>query len=242
MQDLNDKLTVILPAAGKSTRLDLPYPKEIYQLERGKALIDFSFDLFKNVNKEEIHFVIVINEKKTDIVKYLSRYKERFYLSLIYQDPTEQEYTGAIKSAEFLFSERNLVLLPDTKVKLASNLSIFDEIQQKLTFNDFAFLYKKETDAETLKTKGALSVDFEGKVKTYEDKPLYKIDHFNGYWCGFAFKRSAFKKSIEFMEISTLKIQNRDLKIEQTPIYNSPVVHVEDFKDFGTWDSIKIKS
>ena len=58
------KLTIILPAAGKGARLNLPYPKEIYQIERGKALIDFSFDLFSNVKKEKLHFIFIINEKK----------------------------------------------------------------------------------------------------------------------------------------------------------------------------------
>ena len=41
-----NKLTVILPAAGKGTRLNLPYPKEILRLNKEKALIDSSFDLF----------------------------------------------------------------------------------------------------------------------------------------------------------------------------------------------------
>jgi 2-C-methyl-D-erythritol 4-phosphate cytidylyltransferase len=34
-----NKLTVILPAAGKGTRLNLPYPKEILRLNKEKALI-----------------------------------------------------------------------------------------------------------------------------------------------------------------------------------------------------------
>ena len=41
-----NKLTVILPAAGKGTRLNLPYPKEILRLNKEKAIIDSSFDLF----------------------------------------------------------------------------------------------------------------------------------------------------------------------------------------------------
>ena len=34
------KLTVILPSAGKGTRLNLPYPKEILRLDNDNALID----------------------------------------------------------------------------------------------------------------------------------------------------------------------------------------------------------
>ena len=38
-----NKLTVILPAAGKGQRLNLPYPKEILIINETKALIDNSF-------------------------------------------------------------------------------------------------------------------------------------------------------------------------------------------------------
>ena len=41
------KLTVIMPAAGKGTRLNLPYPKEILRLDKEQALIDYSFDFFR---------------------------------------------------------------------------------------------------------------------------------------------------------------------------------------------------
>ena len=232
------KLTIILPAAGKGARLNLPYPKEIYQIERGKALIDFSFDLFSNVKKERLHFIIIINEKKTDIVKYLAKYKERFYISLVYQNPKELEYTGAIKSAKYLFSDRNLVLLPDTKIELPSNLILFDEIHEMLKRNNCAFLFKKETCKKILKTKGSLMVNHQSKIKAYEDKPTKNFLKFNGYWCGFAFKKKIFEGLISFMEKSTLKSKKITPRIDQSPMYNSPVIEVKDFKDYGTWDSI----
>ena len=41
------KLKVILPAAGKGTRLNLPYPKEILRLDNDNALIDNCFNFFR---------------------------------------------------------------------------------------------------------------------------------------------------------------------------------------------------
>ena len=41
-------LTVILPAAGKGTRLNLPYPKEILRINNDEALIDYSFNFFRD--------------------------------------------------------------------------------------------------------------------------------------------------------------------------------------------------
>ena len=109
-----NKLTVILPAAGKGQRLNLPYPKEILRINETKALIDNSFELFDGKNRNDVEFVIIINEEKTEIIKYLSKYKHKFNISFTFQNPDEFEYTGAIKSAKHLFGDDNIVLLPDT--------------------------------------------------------------------------------------------------------------------------------
>ena len=81
-------LTVILPCAGEGTRLSLPYPKEIHSIEKNKSLIDYSFDLFANYGRRDVEFVITLNENKTDILKYLSRYKSRFNISFTFFNPS----------------------------------------------------------------------------------------------------------------------------------------------------------
>ena len=43
-------LTVILPAAGKGTRLNLPYPKEILRINNDEALIDYSFNFSQPIS------------------------------------------------------------------------------------------------------------------------------------------------------------------------------------------------
>ena len=60
-----------------------------------------------------------------------------------------------------------------------------------------------------LKTKGCLVVDDEMAVIDYEDKPSQKTSRFNGYWCGFAFKKGAFDNCISFMEQSTLNLNRQ---------------------------------
>ena len=233
------KLTVILPAAGKGTRLNLPYPKEILRIDREKALIDNSFDLFRGVNCKQIEFVIVINEDKTEIVKYLSKYKSQYNLSFTYQKPNELEYTGAIKSAKHLFGENNLVLLPDTILTLPTDLNLLESVDRNLNEHDFTFLFKQETDEAVLQTKGCLHVDRHLRVLAYEDKPAAGITKFNGYWCAFAFKKKVFDECISFMEHSTLKIEKAKTKIGDTPLYNSKVIEVAEYKDLGTWGELK---
>ena len=233
-----NKLTVILPAAGKGTRLNLPYPKEILRLNKEKALIDSSFDLFDGLPRNQVEFVVVINEEKTEIIKYLAKYKSRYNVSFTYQNPDEIEYTGAIKSAKHLFGENNIVLLPDTILTLPKGVCLAKTIQHNLEKYEFAFLFKPETHEQMLTTKGCVQLDKNMRVLAYEDKPSDDISKFNGYWCSFAFKKGAFDKCIAFMEQSTLKRRQPELLIEQTPIFKSKAIEVEDFKDLGTWGEI----
>jgi len=233
-----NKLTVILPAAGKGSRLNLPYPKEILRVNKEKALIDNSFDLFEGLGRDDIEFIVVINEEKTEIIKYLSKYKSQYNVSFTYQNPNELEYTGAIKSAKHLFGENNIVLLPDTVLTLPAGVNLAHEVLEHLEDKRFAFLFKSETNEKMLNTKGCLQLDSDKKVLDYEDKPTQNMSRFNGYWCAFAFKKDVFDECITFMEQSTLKLEKSKTVIEQTSIFRSKAIQVEDYKDLGTWEEI----
>ena len=233
-----NKLTVILPAAGKGTRLNLPYSKEILRLDKEKALIDNSFDLFAGLSRNDVEFVVVINEDKTDIVKYLSKYNSQYNISFTYQNPNELEYTGAIKSAQHLFGDNNIVLLPDTILTMPKGVNLTHEVKRCLESDRFCFLFKAETDVNMLKTKGCLQLDDNLCVVDYEDKPHKNRTKFNGYWCAFAFKNEVFNDCIAFMEQSTLKLDYQKIVIEQTCIFNSKSIKIEDYKDLGTWEEI----
>jgi hypothetical protein len=241
---MKEKLTVILPCAGEGSRLSLPYPKELYCIEKGKSLVDYSFDLFSNFHRGEVNFVLTINENKTDIVKYLSKYKSKYEISFTYFDPNESEYTGSLKSCRHLFGENNLVLLPDTILRLKENMNLHETVIENLDETGFSFFYKMEDSAQMLKTKGALYVNEENLVLKYEDKPNDGFSRFNSFWCAFAFKRNVFDQSIKFMEQSTLKTFSKNIGIKDTSIYLSKGIEVEDYIDLGTWDQIysRIKS
>ena len=230
-------LTVILPCAGEGTRLSLPYPKEVHSIEKNKSLIDYSFDLFSNYGRRDVEFVITLNENKTELVKYLSRYKSRFNISFTYFNPAETEYTGSIKSARHLFGEKNLVLLPDTFMKMKSSQDIVELVSESLNETGFTFFYKRESDPNMLKTKGALSI-VDDLVQEYEDKPQEDQGRFNAFWTSFAFRKRVFNQCIEFMEKSTLNHRQMVGEIKNTPLYNSKAIEVEDYVDLGTWDQI----
>ena len=234
------KLTIILPAAGKGTRLNLPYPKEILRLDNDNALIDNCFNFFRDYGRKDIEFVVVINENKPELLTYLAKYKSKFNISFIYQNPNEKEYTGAIKSARPLFGEHNLVLLPDTLMTLQPGEDLYTLIMTALEETGFTFLYKEELDNSVLKTKGALNINAEGLVLNYVDKPEdNKLGLYNAFWCAFGFRRRTFDQCMNFMEKSTLKLKTNEKEIQSTPIYGSKAIKVKDYVDLGTWSDIR---
>ena len=233
------KLTVILPAAGKGTRLNLPYPKEILRLDNDNALIDNCFNFFRDYGRKDVEFVVVINEHKLELISYLAKYKDKFNISFTFQNPNELEYTGAIKSAKHLFGEYNIVMLPDTLMKLKPNEDLYTLVQNSLLETGFTFLYKKEHNADILKTKGALFVSPENTIIDYQDKPQEDLTTFNAFWCAFAFRKRTFDVCMNFMEKSTLNLKTNQREIEQTPIFGSKGIEVLDYIDLGTWPEIR---
>jgi len=227
---IDTHLTVILPAAGSGTRLSLPYSKEVLFTQE-KALIDYSFDLFNNVKIDDITFVVVINENKTDIVKHLSKYKDKFNISFIFQNPNMKEYTGAVKSAKFLIGNNNLVLLPDSVV-LPYNNFLHRAIIEDLSRNNFGFLYKQETNTEILKTKGCIKIENKS-ITMYEDKPTSNLSSFSAFWGGFYFKKCVFDNVLEYMHKSTLKEPNTEFNT--TEMFMSTGIELKDYIDLGTW-------
>lgn len=226
-------ITVILPAAGKGTRLGLPYSKELYKITEDRCLIDYTFDLFKNVTID-VQFVVVINENKTDIVKYLGKYNDYFPISFIYQDSNQPEYTGAIMSARNHFTNYNVVLLPDSILKF-KNTFHWKDLSFYLKENQMAFFYVPETRQDMLRTKGALYV-IDDIVTKYCDKPIHQdLAHFNAYWGGFAFTESASVMGLCWMKHSTMKHEI----IELEPVKGAAAIEIESYRDLGTWDEIK---
>jgi len=233
------KLNVILPAAGKGSRLNLPYPKEILRFDNDKALIDCSLDLFSAAKRTEVQFTVVIDESKTEIVKYLAKYKNCYDFNFVFQKPDEIEYTGAIKSAKHTFLHQNLVLLPDTVLKLKSPNKLLEQVRSVLLRQNFVFLAKKSQEHSLLRTKGCLSLNELDRVEAYYDKPQTGLERFNAYWCAFAFTPKIFDEALSFMELSTLRQSAPELSFGCPSLYNSEIIEVENFLDLGTWDQLR---
>jgi NDP-sugar pyrophosphorylase family protein len=230
------KLTVILPCAGAGTRLNLPFSKELFSIEKNKCLIDYSFDLFSSYARDDINFVVTINENKTDLVRYLGKYKHKFNISFTYFNPTEVDVPGSVRSARHLFSKNNIVLLPDTILRFKSGFDIKNTICTELSASSFIFLYKEETSQAALSARGALNV-IDDKVVDYEDKPQYNVDRFNAFWCALAFKKEIFDEAFNIIQLFYTVDSCKPL-IKETVLYGAKAIQIDSYSDLGTWENI----
>lgn len=228
------KLTVIIPCAGEGKRLGIPFSKELYSIEMGKCLIDYTFNLFSAYKKDDVHFVITITENKTDIIRYLSRYNRRFNISFTYFDPAEKDVPGSIKSTRHLLGKKNMVLLPDTLLTLKPECDIVESVCTELNTSPFIFLYKKENNKNIISTKGALHVRGE-RVFNYKDKPLADIHQFNAFWCSLAFTDSIFNNAFSVIEQF---YGDNTPEFKNTSLYGARAIEVADYIDLGTWKDI----
>jgi glucose-1-phosphate thymidylyltransferase len=109
----------LIPAAGKGSRLGLPYPKELYpiiQKNHYKPVSEFILDHFKRAGIQ--HTVFVINETKHQLIAYFGS-GQRFgcYISYIYQElakgnnfvSTSPGLAHALSSAYHLIKDKNVV-------------------------------------------------------------------------------------------------------------------------------------
>lgn len=221
-----------MPAAGKASRLNLTYSKEIHKV-KNVAAIDYSFQHFKDISKSNIEFVIIINSNKLDIYDHCSKYD--YNIKFVTQNLEFPEYTGAILSATNLLGKNNLVLLPDSYIECETDYDLYRDTLATLSTDPFVFWAQYTNEANIIRTKGALRIEKE-TCFLYEDKPKINCRNYNAYWCSFGFTDKSFDGFIDYFHDSAL---GKNSVFEQTIAYNSKCLPVKNYYDFGTWEEIK---
>jgi NDP-sugar pyrophosphorylase family protein len=226
--------TVILPAAGKGTRLNLPYPKELHRILPGISLIDFSLDHVRDCSDLINTVVTVIDTGKESVSDYVEQ-SLRTPVATAYFDTTYTEWPGSIRSAEAHFGEFNIVLLPDSVVEPAHGDLLVESFAEAFaTGADVVFAYAAERRPDFLSRLGALHVEG-SHVTAFCDKP--EPDHtpvYNAFWSSFAFRRSAGPAVLDLMMRSVARhpvdLASLGLKVAAFPVAG--------YTDLGTWRSI----
>src|SRR3989344_5441204 len=200
-----ESVAIILPCAGHGTRLNAPYPKELTKINEDMSIIDFSFHhiLASHVKPRVI---VIIAPHKFDTVRYLyEKYNDKVELVFVFEKNGDKNVasTLAVKSAQNLLCDKNILLLPDTIIEYKDKGSLIDKMLDILDHHHFVFAHKNENSLTRLKLFGALDVK-EGRVIGYEDKPQRNIKKYNAFWVALGFNKGLFGTVISIIEKCTL--------------------------------------
>ena len=198
-------LTVVIPCAGMGTRLGLPYPKEMLVVGANTALIDLSLRQLAPHAATIRSVVIVIEPSKHELVGYLEKWRDVLPLHFAFFNTRYYEWAGSVLSAEALFGESNLVLLPDSLVQPAPGLPLVPTMLEFLSRYGLVFGYVPEERYERLRALGALAVTAQGAVEEFCDKPSSRLEKYNGFWGIFGFRRDAAPSVLRTMMASIAK-------------------------------------
>ncbi len=226
--------TIILPSAGLGSRLDLGYSKELFEIQKGIRLIDFSIYHIKKTNfkKHKITVCVVITPQKEEVYEYVKNKLPDYDVRKSYFNNKYKEWPGSIYSARENYSDFNIVLLPDTYIQIKRK-SLIDIITNKLDSYETVFGYIKTKNKKDLINLGAMNVK-KGKITLFKDKPKQDYQFYNSYWGCFGFRKSIGRGLYKFLNKSVLDI-NPDI----VPPFSMGGFPLESFYDLGTRDGIK---
>lgn len=240
-------VTIILPCAGEGERLGLKIPKELFEVVPGIRLIDFSLDHIRAFgDKKKINVAVVVRPWKTEVAEYTARNLPGVSVKAVMFNDNYSEWPGSVYSVSS-FSENNLVLLPDSCLRLSENPSCdpstcFDEngktlvelAMEALREYGVAFGYVKCTDPQVLKSLGAMRV--EGReVCAFQDKPAQNLEQYNSFWGCYAFRKEHARALYDFLIRS---VRHQPVSLEEQPFCPVGTVPLRSYRDLGTWERI----
>lgn len=148
--------------------------------------------------------ILIINEDRGNLISKLSKFKDLVEIIYIYQkNNSYSEYLCAMKNAESLMFDYNILLLPDTYIDGLSSL-----IKQGIDFMDYTseplvMLAKKEKNLHIIKKEGALKLNEYNKVIEIKEKPsLLEAKKFNAFWVSYIFKSVYLNEILDLFSFS----------------------------------------
>lgn len=239
--------TVVLPLAGRGSRLGLPTPKELLPIGPGRVALDDTLDLLAP-HAARLRLVAVLGEDREPTGRHLERRCRTMGLPLavIRQDPDLPESTGAVLTAEPWFGAATLVLLADQVLDAPEPDAVGRALDLIDSGHESVFLAALEDRTERLAVDGVLRVrrDDGGllRVTDYADKPGLaeaRIRGFNAVWFGYGFARRAACGFVGALHHATLGRPECSHRME--PVLRAVAVEVGPFTDLGTWLAVSAR-
>lgn len=226
----------VIPAAGKGTRLNLPFSKELLPLLDKKIyfpVIQNSIEAMIGVGINRI--VIVVSHHKSDLIKFLGN-GSRFSVQLLYviQEEATSLPQALLEAIKITDKEDILFLMPDTLILPNDFLKVFfDQINTAFSINLGCF--KSE-----LVHKFAMISENNNIVDFIEEKnPKSKLKWMWGFW----YWKESFSQHIRDFDFSIKNDTEWTLSDVAKAYIDKRDIHavlLENFsyRDLGTHDEI----
>lgn len=169
----------IIPAAGKGTRLSLPFSKELLPLlDRDKyfPVIQSSIEAMIGAGINKI--IVIVNHTKSDLIKFLGN-GSKFNINIFYaiQEEARSLPEALLEAVKIVPNEEIVFLMPDTIISPDNFLRKFlDEMDTKFIIN-LGCLKTKSPHKFAMVSEVHSVVDF-----MEEKNPKSKLSWMWGFW------------------------------------------------------------
>jgi len=239
----DDNIIGLIPAAGKGSRLNLPFPKELYPIisdNKYKPVVNFVVDRLLLAGVK--HIVFVINESKHQLIKYFgSGLKFNCHFSYVVQENTGNKPSTSPGLANALASAYHLIWNKTVLFGMADTI-----MWPKDAFQKGLKLSSSKTDVILclFPTKfpekfGMVAIDQQNKVKRIIDKPestdlkyMWGCIIWKPVFTEYLFSKVREENVSDFAKILNMAIHDR-------MIIKAVKFDQGKFIDFGTFEQIK---
>lgn len=252
-------MTVILPCAGEGNRLGLQTPKELFLITPHTRLIDFSLDHIRAFLRSfsagaagdpspiPLTVAVVVRPWKQEVAEYVARRLPELTVETVMFNDAYSEWPGSVYSAARFFSQNNLVLLPDSCLRLNQgtprHAAVCNDPEGKTlpelsleALERYPVFFGSVScgEAQTLKSLGALRVD-RAEVTAFQDKPSRDLETFNAFWGCYGFRKAHGEALYHFLSRS---VRHQPAPLNRQSFYPVGAIPLHSYYDLGTWDRI----
>lgn len=226
------QVTVILPCAGKGSRLGLPFAKELAPVGPGRLVIDSCLDLIRDASAAaDVRVLLMTDGCREATARHVREYLAVLPVAEVVQDRAARDWPDAVLRLEaWLSPHANVLLMPDAIYTRTGDPA--GEVAAGAAAHGFAFGAVKAGSGE-IETAGALRTGG-GRVQAYEDKPA-DPDGYDALWAILGFSGGTY--GLDGLRLIADSTARRTLGPVTHPVLSAaPVTWLDGYADCGTWE------
>ncbi len=196
-------------------------------------MIDFTLGLLSRLTRP-VYLVVVIRPNKEAVLEYIAQRWPELEVRPVMQ--VAPGFVGALRAAEPLLADVNLLLLPDQY--MSENGAIEAAMAAVESGESTAMLVHYPDRAELIADDGALCIR-QGRVADISEKPgIDRVEAFNAVWCGIGFRGEITARLIASLEALYAEGDYAPDDWQASPLRGALAIPVEDYLDLGVWDRL----